>query len=283
MRGDVQAGFYQAMALAEGGRGEEAAEHWINLPDTALSPSLRQKKTQALLALSNNSLEGMPQAEALAGIRLRLRSGSLIPAEINALLSMLSEQERTQAQLHLARQALNRGSAEEAVPYLAPLQQARLGEAHQQQLHLLLLQQQLLSGKPSRQPAAAGSDPFARQKEAALRRLAAGDTVAALQQLRQLTRLTPFEEDALLLSASLHNARQETEDAYELLRQALLLNRYSIPLLEAYALQSLRMGLENYAQDALLELEISSPSERHSRFLTRYEALRESLPGAAGW
>jgi hypothetical protein len=282
MRGDAQAGFYRAMALAEAGRSEEAAQLWLSLPDTALSASLRQSKTQGLLAISTNSLEGLPQAEKLAAARLRLQADRLIPAEINSLLAMLAPQEQAQALLQLARQALRAGEAAEAQPYLSRLRSLQLSPQQQQEAAALQLQHQLLSGGRAPQEPLAG-DTLLQLKQGAMQQLAAGDSAAALQQLGYIARITPFETDALLLATRLYNARNQREEAYELLRNALMLNRYSLPLLEAYALQSARMGLENYAQDALLELEISSPPQRHSRFLSQYEKILESRAATEAW
>jgi hypothetical protein len=284
MRGDPMAGYYRALALAESGQAEEASQLWVSLPDTTLPVSWQQRKTMALLALSNSSLEDVPQAEELAGIRLRLRAGTLIPAEVNALLgSLTNTTARADALLHLTQQALAEGDRAQAQTYLAQLQalSASLNTHQQQTLLALRIRHKVQTG--SQQSGLEASETLVSLQQQAARELSQGNTRAALELLRQVAQASPFEEEAILQAVHLHNAQKQYEEGYALLRRALLLNKYAVPLLEAYALQSLQLGLESYSRDALLTLEAHASPERYRNFLDQYNRLKTSIAPEENW
>ena len=284
MRGDVSAGFYHAMALAEAGQPTEAAQVWVNLPDSLLPAAMRQRKTLALTALSETPVDAFPQPEELALLRLRLRAQTLIPAERNALLSAITKPAaKAEALLHLTKEALKAGERAEAQQYLARLQemQASLSQEQQQAVLALRYRYQLLAGNKSAAPEPAA--PLLRLQKAAALQLAEGNVSAALELLQQVAAASPFEEGAILQAVQLLNAQKKEEEAYAMLRRALFLNKYSVPLLEAYALQSLKLGLDTYAEETLLDLELYSPLERYKKFLNQYEKAKTNSSGKENW
>ena len=285
MRGDATAGFYNAIALAEAGQPQEASELWVSLPDTALNTQLQQKKSLALLALSNTSLDELPQQEQVAALRLRLRPNTLKPAEINELLNTLPVvSARAEALLFLAETSLREGKRADAQAYLTQFQALlpKLPEGQRQMEQALRVRYQMQAGNLSAQPAGA-TDPLLQLQQEAAQLLAAGNATAALQLLRQVAQASPFEEGAILAAVNLLNAQKQTEEAYAMLREALLLNEYSIPLLEAYALQALRMGLEAYAEETLVALATTASPERYRNFMEAYENLKNTLASQQKW
>ena len=285
MLGDATAGHYRAIALAEAGRPQQAAQLWVSLADTTLPANWQQRKVLALLALSDTPIDDAPQPEELASLRLYLRAGTLIPAEKRALLEAIPNRvKRADALLHLTRHALEEGDRAQAQQYLAQLQALKASSTpeQQQRLQRLRIRYRLQAGTTP-QPTMEPEEALVRLQQQAAQELAQGNTTAAIALLRQVAHASPFEEEAILQAVQLLNAQKQPEEAYALLRRALLLNKYALPLLEAYALQSLRMGLENYSSEALTSLQKYAPAERYRNFLNEYETLKKSLRNATGW
>ncbi|WP_017732143.1 tetratricopeptide repeat protein [Nafulsella turpanensis] len=106
---------------------------------------------------------------------------------------------------------------------------------------------------------------------------AAGDTVAALQNYNRIFSVTPFLEKAYLSGIPLFNEAGKDEVAYDFLLKGIHFNPYSAPLKELYILQSLQMGLEEYAEDELLRLEQLTDKEYFEQFVQEYERMKQKL------
>ncbi|AHM60500.1 hypothetical protein D770_11215 [Flammeovirgaceae bacterium 311] len=285
MRGDATAGFYRGIALAESGQAEAASEIWVSLADSTLPAPLQQRKNLALLAMSNTPLEELPQQEQIASLRLHLRPGALIEAETNALLNAISAAPaRADALIHLAETHLRAGDRAQAQAYLGRLQelQPQLSEVQQQRIIALRLRYQLgVSGALAESSATA--HPLHELQLQASRELANGNATAALQLLRQVTEASPFEEGAILRSVHLLNTQKQPEEAYALLRRSLLLNSYSLTLLEAYALQSLNIGLDDYARETVETLSTISPADRFTNFREEFNKRQAEIESQQNW
>lgn len=285
MRGDAAAGFYSAIARSSAGQSAEATQLWVSQADTTLPLRLQQRKALALAALSNNTLNELPEQEELSLLRLHLKADALIPAEKNALLTSINNPSaRAEALLHLAKVALQEDERAEAQGYLSQLQALypQLSAGQQQSMQALRIRYKLQAGGKQEADKAALA-PLLQLQLAAAEQLAAGNATATLQLLQQVAEVTPFEETAILGAVHLLNIQKQQEEAYAMLRRALQLNKYAIPLLEAYALQSLRIGVEAYAEEALLSLETLSPPERYKKFIKQYEDLKTTLTNAQAW
>ncbi len=285
MRGDATAGFYRAMALADAGLAEEAAQLWMNLPDSALNNDLRTRKSLAMMALSNSPLEELPQPDAIAPLRLRLRANSLIPAETNALLAnIVNTPAKANTLLFLAQTALKEEDRAAAQTYLQQLDglHSSLSGRQQQAVQALRIRYKINAGSKS----SSGANPaneLLQLQQAAAEQLAQGNTAAALALLHQVAAASPFEEAAILQAVHLHNAQKQPDEAYSLLRKALQLNKYAVPLLEAYAMQSLRLGLSTYSEETLEILKTTAQPNRYINFLKEYADLRNSLENREVW
>ena len=113
--------------------------------------------------------------------------------------------------------------------------------------------------------------------ESAREAASAGDTVAALEAYSRIFKATPFLEEAYRAGIPLFNEAEKEELAYDFLLKGIHFNPYSVLLKELYILQSLRMGLEEYAADELLRLEELAEKERFEQFVHRYERLKQQL------
>lgn len=90
----------------------------------------------------------------------------------------------------------------------------------------------------------------------------------------QLVREAPFAENALVAAAAFHTAQRDYNAAYNTLLRGIEVNPGSVPLLKAYVLASVPVGLTEYAQSPLYRLgTLLSPTD-YATFRTEYEARR---------
>jgi hypothetical protein len=88
----------------------------------------------------------------------------------------------------------------------------------------------------------------------------------------QATLATPFNEDMIVSIARFYqNKLQNSDKAYMVLVEAVHTNPTSVALWQAYSQQSLIVGLENYADDALEQLQKLLSTEEYNNFKQVYE------------
>ncbi|WP_426492883.1 hypothetical protein [Hymenobacter sp. 102] len=113
----------------------------------------------------------------------------------------------------------------------------------------------------------------------------------ATQQPRQAARLyaqlahqAPFVENGLVAAAAFYAARHDVNLAYNTLLRGIDYNPTSVPLLKAYVLASIPVGLTEYAQSPLYRLgTLLSPAD-YATFRTQYETRRAARAAAtAPW
>jgi tetratricopeptide (TPR) repeat protein len=104
-------------------------------------------------------------------------------------------------------------------------------------------------------------------------------------ELEQLVNRNPFFEDGILAVAEFFNTTILDQDrAYDILLNSVNLNPFSIRLNQAYALQCLRVGLNNYAMDTMEELKTMMPSAMFKTFETEFLTLFEDIESrGADW
>lgn len=68
------------------------------------------------------------------------------------------------------------------------------------------------------------------------------------------------------------NKQKKEKQAYDLAFEAIQLNAQSAELWKIYTLQSLRIGMKEYAEDGLLNLELLLPSADYNAFISTYQA-----------
>ena len=104
-------------------------------------------------------------------------------------------------------------------------------------------------------------------------------------EMEQLGYRNPFFEDGVLSVATFFNTKIQDQDrAYNILLNSVNLNPFSIPLNQAYALQCLRVGLNNYAMDTRQELRSMMPSAMFLTFEAEFQNLLEEIESkSADW
>ncbi|MCA8831329.1 tetratricopeptide repeat protein [Hymenobacter pini] len=100
----------------------------------------------------------------------------------------------------------------------------------------------------------------------------------------QLVQQAPFVEDGLVAAAAFYSRQHDDNLAYNTLLRGVEYNPASIPLLKAYVLASIPVGLTEYAQSPLYRLgTLLSPAD-YATFRTEYEARRAArAASAAPW
>jgi tetratricopeptide (TPR) repeat protein len=95
--------------------------------------------------------------------------------------------------------------------------------------------------------------------------------------LEALGKQDPFDETAVLQAAAFFiGDNMDNEKAYNILLKAVNINSYSRQINEAYILQCLRVGLDNYAENALQKYKQFVPDTTYNEFLITYHRARES-------
>ena len=100
----------------------------------------------------------------------------------------------------------------------------------------------------------------------------------------ELVREAPFVENGLVAAAAFHARRQDFPAAYNVLLRGIDYNPQSVPLLKAYVLAAVPVGLTEYAESPLYRLgTLLSPAD-YGTFRTEYAARRAAHAAtAAPW
>lgn len=85
--------------------------------------------------------------------------------------------------------------------------------------------------------------------------------------------ISPLNPIVISKTIDFYNTKlKQTTEAYNLLFNALEVNDNSIELLKLYVLQSLKMGVDNYAEDGLERLRVRTSATDYQAFLSTYQA-----------
>jgi hypothetical protein len=99
----------------------------------------------------------------------------------------------------------------------------------------------------------------------------------AAPKFRKLAFSNPFFEAGIIESAEFFSGFEDEWLSYNILLQAIRFNKYSVKLHQAYILHALRLGLGDYAQDALHQLENLMDAVAYSEFKNRFDSLKKSI------
>ena len=273
---------FNALTLAESGQPRKASEELLNLPDSLLSRQQQQLKAEALLLLSRQDFGDYPgNRNRAAYLALRMQWGSLTAEEEARLLGKIEDAGwKARALSWLAGVRLRQGKLEEAAAYLQELQSYAMRPENEMLLQEYLQLRhrlQLYSGEwPVPEEGIIPGEP-GRWYRQAMQHVQERDTLASLPYFRQIFAVTPFLEPAYYAGIPLFNQQGRQAEAYDFLLKAIHFNPYSVQLKKQYILQSLQMGLEQYAEDELLRLMELLSQEDFNAFAQEYETVRQQL------
>ncbi len=277
-----KAALFAAIAMAEGGKPAEASERLLNLPDSLLGKEEQQLKNKSLLFLNQQDFSAFEgDKNQAAYLALRMQWAKLSAAEEEQLLNQikdagwkalalrwLSAAELKQHKLSAANMHL-----EELNGLLEKRGEERLRREYLQLLHQL----KLMSGEMSVPEEGLYPGQLGTLYRQALEQISKGHKTAALQHFRQIFLASPFFETAYAVGIPLFNEQGLQDEAYDFLLKGIHFNPYSVQLKKQYILQSLKIGLNQYAEDELLSLMELLSKEDFEAFVEEYESVRSRL------
>ena len=277
-----QTALFAALALAESGRPLDASQRLLNMPDSLLNKQQQQLKNEALLLLSQQDFSEFPgNRNRAAYLALRMQWGKLNAAEEAKLLAQISEAGwKGLALSWLAEVRLRQGKLAEAGTYLDQLE-STIGQGENAQVRRRYLQL-LHALKVRRGEGGVPQEGLYPGKLGALygqawQALHKGDTATSLHYFRQLFEASPFFELAYAAAIPVFNQEGLQDQAYDFLLKGIHFNPYSIQIKKQYILQSLKIGLVQYAEGELLRLMELLSEEEFKAFVQEYEIVAGQL------
>jgi hypothetical protein len=274
-----KAAIFAALAMAESGKPLEASESLLNMPDSLLDKQQQQLKNRSLLFLNQQDFsEFSGNRNQAAYLALRMQWARLSAPEEVQLLSQISDAGwRARALGWLAKVKLQQNKLSEAASYLEQLEQAveQKGNSEIRREYLQLLHQlqvmrgELVVPEEGLFPGQAGA--LYRQ---AMQRINQEDTLGSIQYFERIFSTSPFFELAYAVGIPLLNEQGMPDKAYDFLLKGIYFNPYSVQPKKQYILQSLKIGLDEYAEDELLSLMELLNKEEYEAFVQEYEAAR---------
>jgi Tfp pilus assembly protein PilF len=105
-----------------------------------------------------------------------------------------------------------------------------------------------------------------------------GDAKNALYYYERALAATPYEAEVLIETADFYQRKQKNADkAYQVLVNGVRGNAFSLPLYQAYTLQCLEVGLDDYGDLALAEIKKQTRSEEYTAFEKIYQERKNLL------
>lgn len=252
---------YNAIAFAEAGVERNAlgaAELLLTSADTsnyAIARELKKIMTTPLSQLTTDEARYQ---------YFRYRTGIADTITFNALIrSMTDPNIKAKALLEMSERQFRRGNTAAAIRYINGVSGLKLSDktVYQRVQHHEL--RMLASRGELRMLANQINQGVTFDKKYELEKLlykslldeASGDTLTAAKQYDVLGKYNPFFEEGVLAAARYFQTHgTDPLKAYTLLTNAVQVNRYSVRLYEAYLAEALRLGFDNFAEDAREQL-----------------------------
>jgi len=268
---DTLSAYYRAVAFTKVGALVEAQSLW----DMA---SRNDPNVQKLAdALYDRRPPGTDTERAF-----RLVYGTPQSAEsTRAMLAAIRNPDlRTVAAAQLSRRALLAGQTAEGEAWYQQLPEfANLSPLAGSLIAVTYMRLQNAKGKFTQTLEAGRQDvapPLQAEKDLLLAQAAEArnQTGPAGQHYRQALRRAPFNAEVVSASARFDRRARRTETAYNRVVNALPLNPYNAGLLKTYVDLCLDLSLFDYAEEALLRLQASTPPADYQAYLASYQARR---------
>lgn len=278
----------EAFAWSATGAHGQATQIWKALQEDE-NPQMKELASHMLMVLANGTQEVDTLRDETLYQKLIFGKNSMEEQQEAMLLSQIQDPElKAKYYIYQFETAVSKGNLDTAEAYLNKAKETsalenkifwavmRLSAANKNMHHLANNMDKLL--------------PETNQQKLnymlfeALLHEAKGDTAKAGENYALLASLNPFFEVGILHAAQFYMEQKHDEmKAYDALLQALRFNPNSIPLQKAYILQSLQLGLEDYAATALNTLKNLTNPEEFSAFVEIYTQELEKRQAGEGW
>jgi hypothetical protein len=282
-------GVYQeyAFALTEAGAYEKAGDMWKQLGKSE-DENARQLAGSMEKILTANNIKDMLGEDPLTKYNfIRYRSGDMDTTEMNGfILSMEDNNFQAACWLDLVRKALDTNKKEAAAEYMrrldvTPFNNPFLLTAYRQLIVLMKIKTgeaeelQALLNKFDNQDKELR--PFIDVAQAWLT-AQSGASQKADRLFHTLGIRDPFFEAAVLEAAKYFSkVKGDEQTAYELLLNASNINVYSPKIQEAYILQCLRIGMVQYAEEAMNGLKGFASNKELEDFIPFYQKMKSEI------
>lgn len=274
--GEADAIYYKAILLSEAGRIEPARELWAKLSKSKVAE--QGKMANLMLNVLQDSVNLGDDQEKFAFIHYqRYRLPSKVLEQVFVQITNPEEQHRAAASLIDA--LLDRGEQKnaqriyqslEANAKVSAFARSALNEMY---LKLLVAQKQydkILQEIDNLQMLSFHQNIKPYYRARALEGKKDYENAETYYMRAKASR--PFDETVLLSVANfLDKYRKKPIEAYKVLAGSLRLNPFSLEIYKAYALQSIKAGMEYYGEDALEEIQKMSNPEEYQAFEQQFE------------
>jgi hypothetical protein len=273
-----------AFALTESGEYAKALNMWKHLAGNE-NGDLVQLATGMIYLLSAKNVKDMLKEDPLSQYNfIRYRSAEMNKTNIDAfILSIEDNNFRAACWLEMSKKQLKTGNTGGANEYLKRLEGTPFNNPYLRtsylKLQILLLIQtgQAEELRILLQETELGDKTL--KSYLGLARAWLKARIGASPDADRLIELAgyrdPFFEPAVLEAAAyFSDIKNDNKAAYDLLLNAANINVYSLEIQKAYILQCLRIGMNQYAEEAMNELKLFAPKEDMEAFISLYNNLK---------
>lgn len=259
-----EAKLYSAIAMAEAQQQENA----LIAADTLLHSKNENEKeigSQLKKALTISFADVLQQPDLEKYQYFRYRVSARDSTEFNRIVITFRDNNyKAQALLEMAQRQFNSGNTPTAIRYFTQLEGLQFSDKNLNEkinhfeLELLASRGQLglLATKINDDITFNQSQQLEKMLYTGLLSEASGDTATAKMNYQILAVYNPFYEEGIIASARYFKRHSNDPlKAYNILTDAIHVNKNSIRLLTAYVAEAARMGFDEYAADAAQQLE----------------------------
>lgn len=273
-----------AFALTESGDYTKALNMWKYLAGNE-NGDLVQLATGMIKLLSAKDVKEMLKENPLSQYNfIRYRSAEMDKTNIDAfILSIENNNFRAACWLEMSKKKLKAGNTGEANEYLQRLESTPFNNPYLRTSYLKLqILLQIQNGNVEELRALLkDTEPGDKMLKCYLElahawlKARSGASLDADGLYKSVGYKDPFFEPAVLEAAAyFSDIRNDNQIAYDLLLNAANINIYSLEIQKAYILQCLRIGMNQYAEEAMNELKLFAPKEDMEAFISLYNNLK---------
>ena len=276
-----------AFSLTEAGEDEKALKMWSQLGkgDNAYATELATGMIKTLSAATIKDMLG--EAPLMQYNFIRYRSEGLDAEELNGFIQNMEDDNfRAACWLFLAEKFLRQGNKDASSGYLKRLEHMPFNNPYLKtsffKIKILLEIQkkdmaELQSLLNAVKKETAAIKPYTDLARACLE-ARYGTSPKADRLFESAGYRDPFFEPAVLEAARYFSrVKGDEEKAYDLLLNAANINEYSVEIQEAYILQCLRVGMLQYAEEAMNGLKTFAPKKELNDFIPAYKKIKSDL------
>jgi len=264
------------IALAESGQKDLALQILAPLAESKDSTIKKTSNILIVILQTTKPEDVLTWIESAKYQYLVFRKNELSEPDLFTIYNSIKDEDlKTAANAEIIKHLLDIGNTAKAEIWLANPKEANKDYSsnllHYQYLRLLAAQGQWQ--ELSKQAGAISlnkDDEINRSyfKALAAEGLKQNDTESLLKQALQQS---PFNEDVITSAVNFYNAKNEQMKAYDLMVESIQLNPASARLLMTYALQAVKVNLENYGESILPDLHLLLPEKEYQQFKSEFE------------